>query len=911
MDHTVHRLKPGEFFCSLCICSTVCRPFSIVARCNRRMSLRKWLIFIFAVSLVSLFYSMNRASKEMPQMKMRKQLIPHNFCPAENSSLPSFHPPDDLTYWGGKTNPNAARVLLISKNKFSYPLRYVSEFLVATRIKYKLTLTGKHLSDLLKLSKGAGKYYVIIFEDIRDFYRMDKSNRELLEKYCKLFKAGILGFMPSLEDYVEEERIKDLTKNKSVPITVTSHQYLTSVATLDHDMFRVLKPNQKIGDHLPGNTWTRLKAKSENIVPLLSASFLQSEDDELSEGKESLALLDTGSSDGIQKVIIGGGQSIKHWFIKLFLLDAMHYLSSGNISLPLTRYIMVDIDDVFVGVTRFTKDDVHALIESQERLDDLVPGFKYNLGFSGSTFGSGNKWETEGDEELVRRSNKFWWFPHMWKHIQPHRFDNISALLSRMEMNKNFAEEKHLPVSQMYSIAPHHSGVYPVHQQLYQAWRQIWNIRVTSTEEYPNLRPSRRRRGFVHEGISVLPRQTCGLYTKNLYYEEYPKGVQHLEDSIQGGELFMSIVTNPISIFMSHMPNYCCDRLAPYTFESVVSMIKCHTNLVLKTVPPLKLAKTYFKLFPDEVMPIWGNPCDDKRHLDIWSDSKTCSRLPKFLVIGPQKTGTTALYSFLQLHPSVQSNYPSKETFEEVQFFKGHDNYMKGIDWYMSNFPEVNDTKILFEKSATYFDGELVPQRVHRLLPKAHLVTIILPPGKRAYSWYQHMRAHNDPVAINYTFKEVIMAKSSSPKHLLSLQSRCLEPGKYAHHLEKWLMFFKPKKIHIIDGEELKYDPIAVMNRLQHLLDISPYADYKEKITFDRNKGFYCQLLGNSKTKCLGRGKGRKYPPLDEESQAWLTNYYKSSNEALEKMLSRLGYFIPSWLQNELGNEPDEGGSKI
>jgi hypothetical protein len=34
---------------------------------------------------------------------------------------------------------------------------------------------------------------------------------------------------------------------------------------------------------------------------------------------------------------------------------------------------------------------------------------------------------------------KFWWFPHMWKHIQPHKFDNISDLVLRMQLNKQFA----------------------------------------------------------------------------------------------------------------------------------------------------------------------------------------------------------------------------------------------------------------------------------------------------------------------------------------------------------------------------------------------------------------------------------------------------------------------------------------
>lgn len=56
-----------------------------------------------------------------------------------------------------------------------------------------------------------------------------------------------------------------------------------------------------------------------------------------------------------------------------------------------------------------------------------------------------------------------------------------------------------------YAVAPHHSGVYPVHMQLYDAWKKVWGIKVTSTEEYPHLKPARFRRGFIHSGISVRP----------------------------------------------------------------------------------------------------------------------------------------------------------------------------------------------------------------------------------------------------------------------------------------------------------------------------------------------------------------------------------------------------------------------
>ncbi len=65
-------------------------------------------------------------------------------------------------------------------------------------------------------------------------------------------------------------------------------------------------------------------------------------------------------------------------------------------------------------------------------------------------------------------------------------------------------------------------------------------------------------------------------------------------------------------------------------------------------------------------------------------------------------------------HKGIESSFPSPSTFEEVQFFCGS-NYVRGIDWYMENFPpRINGTPMLFEKSATYFDKELVPSRAHR-----------------------------------------------------------------------------------------------------------------------------------------------------------------------------------------------------
>nr|XP_032618427.1 bifunctional heparan sulfate N-deacetylase/N-sulfotransferase 3 isoform X2 [Chelonoidis abingdonii] len=454
----------------------------------------------------------------------------------------------------------------------------------------------------------------------------------------------------------------------------------------------------------------------------------------------------------------------------------------------------------------------------------------------------------------------------MWSHMQPHLFHNESSLVEQMILNKKFALEHGIPTDMGYAVAPHHSGVYPVHVQLYEAWKKVWNIKITSTEEYPHLKPARYRRGFIHKNIMVLPRQTCGLFTHTIFYKEYPGGPKELDKSIQGGELFFTVVLNPMSIFMTHLSNYGNDRLGLYTFVNLANFVQSWTNLKLQTLPPVQLAHKYFELFPEQKDPLWQNPCDDKRHRDIWSKEKTCDRLPKFLVIGPQKTGTTALYLFLIMHPSIISNSPSPKTFEEVQFFN-RNNYHRGIDWYMDFFPVPSNvsTDFLFEKSANYFHSEEAPKRAAFLIPKAKIITILIDPSDRAYSWYQHQRSHEDLAALKFSFYQVITAGPRAPSELRALQKRCLVPGWYATHIERWLTYFPTSQLLIIDGQQLRTDPATVMDEVQKFLGVSPHYNYSEALTFDSHKGFWCQLLEEGKTKCLGKSKGRKYPPMDSE----------------------------------------------
>lgn len=56
---------------------------------------------------------------------------------------------------------------------------------------------------------------------------------------------------------------------------------------------------------------------------------------------------DHGHLDSIQRVIFGSG--LRFWLHRLLFLDALSYLSHGQLSLSLERMLLVDIDDIFVG----------------------------------------------------------------------------------------------------------------------------------------------------------------------------------------------------------------------------------------------------------------------------------------------------------------------------------------------------------------------------------------------------------------------------------------------------------------------------------------------------------------------------------------------------------------------------------
>jgi hypothetical protein len=678
------------------------------------------------------------------------------------------------------------QVLIISEHfqTGSRLLQQISTLLDAQRISHTvINANEEHIKSKLQHKP---RHSVIVFDEIKTYKNLNPSQLDFLHSYCNQESIGLLIIPGS---YVGRTPALSLMSQKAVAV---QRVWIDGKSPL----LRVVKGNQLI--QVP-----------VEIVPLLVRRGVQYDvivkapvD---TKSWKAVVVDDKGNLVGVRRVVFGFGD-LSVWMVKLLFVDMLRSLSMKPLGcMSLERKILVDIDDIFVAKsgTKFTRKDVEAMVKFQESVQKDVPGFRFNLGLSGSYYlKSSLLSEQDGDHAVIEMANHFWWFGHIYDHSQPHLHNTTEELISLMNQNKEFARMHKIPMQEnQYSIAPHHSGVYPVHEPLYKAWKTVWNIRVTSTEEYPHLRPPYNRRGFIYKDISVLPRQTCGLFTHTYLKSDYPGGFERLVESSEGGEAFFTIYNNPVAIFMTHLSNYGNDRLALLWLNMTIQFIHKWTNLKLSTSPPLELAKHYFDLFPEEATtPFWQNPCNDKRHLEIWPSHKEC-HLPSVVVVGPQKTGTTALHQFLRLHPELLSNRPHPTSYEELQFFR-NPNYANGLDWYMSFFPSAplikgtNRSFLLFEKSANYFDYPLAPKRMSYLLPNAKLIAILLDPIQRAYSWYQHQRAHQEKAALDYSFYDIITMNSScTDRKACALRSRCLDPGHYEDHLEEWLTYYEPSQV--------------------------------------------------------------------------------------------------------------------
>lgn len=249
-------------------------------------------------------------------------------------------------------------VLVFIESIYSQLGQEIVAILESSRFRYRTEIApGKgELPTLTEQNRG--RYTLIIYENILKYVNLDAWNRDLLDKYCMEYGVGVVGFFKANENSLSSAQLKGF------PLYLRSHLGLRDYRINPNaPLLYVTKPNQVEPGPLPGDDWTVFQSNHSTYEPVLLASTRSSEvsahfGPNSPRAFHPTVVQDLGLHDGIQRVLFGN--SLNYWLHKLVFVDAVAYLTGRRLCLSLDRYVLVDVDDIFVGKegTRMKVSDV-------------------------------------------------------------------------------------------------------------------------------------------------------------------------------------------------------------------------------------------------------------------------------------------------------------------------------------------------------------------------------------------------------------------------------------------------------------------------------------------------------------------------------------------------------------------------
>ncbi len=266
-----------------------------------------------------------------------------------------------------------------------------------------------------------------------------------------------------------------------------------------------------------------------------------------------------------------------------------------------------------------------------------------------------------------------------------------------------------------------------------------------------------------------------------------------------------------------------------------------------------------------------------KRYKNLKEDDSQFikGKLPDFLILGAQKTGTTALYEFVTKHPKV---YPALR--KELFFFSDKNSFSYGINWYKSNFTGMIEKNILTtEATATYFNDFDSYTRINNILGKnIKKIFIFRNPSDRAISdYYMKVReGHENRDIFTAMNEEIQILDKLSEKDLMELiekpslvQSNIkgyVLHGMYYYYLKIWLEYSSHESIYVVSAEDLYNKHNEVLKGVFNFLNI----DDKYSTVF----------------KIVNQGKYSKDDKKYQDIHNILNSFFRKHNNKLDNLLS-------------------------
>lgn len=204
--------------------------------------------------------------------------------------------------------------------------------------------------------------------------------------------------------------------------------------------------------------------------------------------------------------------------------------------------------------------------------------------------------------------------------------------------------------------------------------------------------------------------------------------------------------------------------------------------------------------------------------------------LPNFLMIGAQKSGTTAIYAYLAQHPQVfmsEIKEPGFFAFEgqKADFAgpgdaKAERYRVRDLTRYRNLFRDVTGRIRVGEGSNVYLYVPQSPGRIRSYVPDAKLIAVLRDPVDRAYSAYRHLvRDGREPLG---SFEDALAAEPARIAANWHPHWHHRQRGFYYAQLKRYYDLFTRDQIAVYTYDEFKANPREVLRSIFLFLGIDP-----------------------------------------------------------------------------------------
>ena len=253
-------------------------------------------------------------------------------------------------------------------------------------------------------------------------------------------------------------------------------------------------------------------------------------------------------------------------------------------------------------------------------------------------------------------------------------------------------------------------------------------------------------------------------------------------------------------------------------------------------------------------------------------------RLPVCIVVGVAKSGTREIIDFMGLHPHIAIYYLKERSYEMPYFSKAYD---KGQDWFQSQMPCSYSNQITIIKNAWYFSKSYIPERIKNFNESIKLILLVREPVDRAVSQFtfKHRRDRHGV----FSFDDIAI-KGDKVRENIPFLVRSM----YGKQMENWLKYFNLDQFLIIESDELKYHPAAVMTKVEDFLGLGHYIT-PEMFVLNKEKGYYCikSNLTESGMACYENDRGRSVTKVSQRTRTKLEKYFRPSNERFFSLIRK------------------------